>query len=312
MIKISIANMKGGVGKSTTAMMLADVLSLKHNLEVLVVDCDPQSNLSQMFLSYSGLKKASAAEKTICHWMQSKLNSGVNYTLSNTHRSRVSGLVEFKPSNSFRRQITKGQVGIWPSIPELRFAELAFDHKNFVSADVAQPGRILAEWIKAELVEQSRTYDVVIFDCPPGFSTLAQAAIRLSDAIISPVNVDPVSVWSLKQFWERGLDEFLDLAGQKQRFALLTMTSRSAGGKDEKLKFRQELREFAKNGVLSEEIPFSVQALRFGRRISLDSHKSFKEKYGKLHLNLERLGKEVESKILKREGDVYVEQGRGR
>ena len=50
-------------------------------------------------------------------------------------------------------------------------------------------------------------FDVAIFDCPPGFSTLAQSAFVNSDIILSPLNVDRVSLWSLRTFWEQGLDE---------------------------------------------------------------------------------------------------------
>lgn len=41
---ISVVNQKGGVGKTTTALNLASVLSLKKNKRVLIVDLDPQGN----------------------------------------------------------------------------------------------------------------------------------------------------------------------------------------------------------------------------------------------------------------------------
>lgn len=62
--KLAIANLKGGVGKSTTTLFLAETLAVFHNLSILVVDLDPQSNASFMLLSRDGLHQAENSGNT--------------------------------------------------------------------------------------------------------------------------------------------------------------------------------------------------------------------------------------------------------
>ena len=47
---VSVINMKGGVGKTTIAALLAEYASADLGLEVLAVDLDPQANLSQALM----------------------------------------------------------------------------------------------------------------------------------------------------------------------------------------------------------------------------------------------------------------------
>tara|TARA_R110002049_G_scaffold284934_1_gene465623 strand:+ start:98 stop:1039 length:942 start_codon:yes stop_codon:yes gene_type:complete len=295
---VAIANMKEGVGKSTSAMMLADVLSHVYEQKVLLVDCDPQANLSQMILSFSGLKNAKAAGQTITSWVvgtgtgpQVAQPAAARVECTQTITSNISGLDSLRLDNRKRKA---GQLSIWASTPELRFAELAFDHLYFEAGDNQSPRRSMSNMLKGALASVNQHYDVVIFDCPPGFSTLAQAAFMQSDLILSPLNVDRVSLWSLMSFWKQGLEEILTL-GSTPKHAFLTMVQSGRGAEREKIQVRSDLRDFAEKSVLKTEIPYSVQALRFVRRPTLTSFDTFNRKYGSIRQSVKEFGAEVHS-----------------
>lgn len=276
--------------------MLADVMTYHYKKNVLLVDCDPQANLSQMVMSYIGLKQAKSASKTITRWIEGFGSSALvgngaleEVTASATISANVSGL---KDPMLQIQATNRGQLAIWAATPDLRFAELAFDHLNYNGGDKEGPRRALTEQLSQALESMGSAYDFVIFDCPPGFSTLAQSAFTVSDFILSPLNVDRVSLWSLRTFWEQGLDEVLGLEATP-RHAFLTLVQGRRGADQEKLLVREELRRFTSNRVMSNEIPYSSQALRFVHRPHPDSMNTFNAKYSHIKSKVRAFGKEA-------------------
>lgn len=305
MIKIAIANMKGGVGKSTSAMMLADTLSLHHQKRVLIIDCDPQANCSQMVLSYQGLIDAKNARKTITAWVEGLAGQTVSRDLA--HPVQASQAICYNKSELtnfdggfLQGPASEGSLSIWPATPDLRFAELIFDSFHLDGGDVEAPRRALSQELLDAIQKGCEPGDIVIFDCPPGFSTLAQSAIKISDVVISPLNVDRVSLWSLKTFWNQGLIDTLEIPKTVIRRALFTMV-RNQGGNEERAKIRASVSEFTHGGRFDTEMPFTVQALKMVHRADLDSRRSFNEKYGRIKREVRALGNEV-AELVKTQG----------
>ena len=62
---IAVANLKGGVGKSTTALMLGEGLAYQYGLNVLIYDFDAQANLSELLLTSEGVQRERNMERGV-------------------------------------------------------------------------------------------------------------------------------------------------------------------------------------------------------------------------------------------------------
>ncbi len=70
---IAVMNTKGGVGKSTLVLALAETLSVYHGKNVLVVDSDSQASVSSMLMSVSNLHKLQQNALTIVDYLVARV-----------------------------------------------------------------------------------------------------------------------------------------------------------------------------------------------------------------------------------------------
>ncbi len=158
---ISIANQKGGVGKTTTAVNLAASLS-KEGKRVLLIDADPQANATTNL----GFQR-SDYEFNIYHVLIG--NKELNDIIVSTEFKKL----DLAPSNI-------GLVGI-----EREF----YDKKN--------KNRELILKKKIEKVRDS--YDYIIIDSPPALGPITINALGASDSVIVPIQCEYFALEGLAQ-----------------------------------------------------------------------------------------------------------------
>ena len=108
---VSVINMKGGVGKSTTTVSLAETLALHQRRRVLVIDLDPQTNASIMVAGPEKWNAMREAERTLDFYFES-------YIVQQRPKP-FKQLIELKVSD------LKGKpdVSLCASAPEFRIVE---------------------------------------------------------------------------------------------------------------------------------------------------------------------------------------------
>lgn len=184
--------MKGGVGKTTTVVSLAETLATDPKTSVLVVDIDTQANASYCFTGDTLLRDLIHNDKTVDHFFERKLADNLPCRMGDLIKENVSKL-------SHAGHLLK--ISLMASSPSLRSAERRIIHEltsRRYSMNSIE-GRS-EELLKKETDELKNKHNYIIFDCAPGISAFATAAIAISDLIIVPTIPDFLSYLGLSAF----------------------------------------------------------------------------------------------------------------
>lgn len=242
-VVVCVINLKGGVGKSTIAALLARRAYSRRRKNVLAIDIDPQANLSQAL-------------------MRARYTTFLN--------SRDPSIVEVfagyrpptpsRPSSSVLRPSDVAFKVIGDDERSLELIPSRFDFSDNLTQSIRPDTKVLAKFLAAEFQHK----DLIIIDCAPTESVLTHAAYHASGLVLVPVKPEyfatigfPLLRESLSDFSRRNRGHAIDVAG-----VVINNGFYDGGnnGGPEKLRALAEIRnEAAKNGwhVFNHEIPFS-------------------------------------------------------
>lgn len=176
---ISIINMKGGVGKTTLSIGLADLLS--EDKSILLIDADPQFNATQAMLDrYKSeefdeeseenfyTKEILPKSKTIYRLFQPQTSVSISYKIPGTEDLIVN---------------LKKNLDILCGDLNLVLVNKISDH-SFV--------RRIKDFI--DINELRTKYDFIIIDCPPTLTIYTDSALMASDYYLIPNRIDRYSI----------------------------------------------------------------------------------------------------------------------
>lgn len=185
-ISVCFFNNKGGVGKTTLIANLSAALKQYHNKKILLIDADPQCNLTQYLLgenAFLDLYQKENIENTIYSIIH-PLSLGKGY------QERL----PIKEIESFG-------VDLIPGDPRLGLKEdlLAQDWRD---ARAGGARGLRTTFLFRDLIQKTKGYDFIMFDMGPSLGAINRSILMIANYFVVPMSIDIFSQLAIKNISE--------------------------------------------------------------------------------------------------------------
>lgn len=256
---VAVMNLKGGVGKTTISAQVFGAWQAALGGRVLLIDLDPQYNLTQTFFDMS-IADASAAEdrSVISLFERSRLHSGNGHSPAEDWTS-----ISTEPFNVPERDqichdllVGDGPAGRLDLISgQFEISKYAFASKPEALAMIGANFRRMIDSFRSQ-------YDLIVFDTNPNATFLTRCALEAADRVVAPMHPDVYSLRGVRLL-SHVIDTMVADVVRPQLSVLFNAVSRSE---------QSDFEADARNGVYDDQAEFALSKALLTHAVPRSSH----------------------------------------
>lgn len=258
---IATINLKGGVGKTTTTAALGEIMAAEFGQRVLLIDLDPQTNLTTMMIGEQRWQELNENELTLAALFLEAVDPlGIPFDIEKAIQRDVSSIRAVR------------DLDLLASSLDLMEIQEGLSFQQYGDPESTRPIDVLRDAV-APVLDQ---YDYVLIDCPPNLGMLTRNGLRLADGYLIPTIPDILSTYGIPQLQSRVEDFAARLDHPIKEIGLVITKYRSASSVHRAV-IDQLQRDKRIANVLPSWIP---EANQIAGAADFVDHRTLRKKYG--------------------------------
>ncbi|MBS9373174.1 ParA family protein [Rhodococcus sp. B50] len=179
---IATINLKGGVGKTTTTAALGEFMAAEFGQRVLLIDLDPQTNLTTMMVGEERWQELNELGRTLATLFRKAIDPDAD---------------EFDIEKAVQRGVspvrTVRDLDLLASSLDLMDIQEGLTHQQYADPGSHRPVEVLLSAVRPI----ADRYDYILVDCPPNLGILTLNGLRLADGYLIPTIPDILSTYGI-------------------------------------------------------------------------------------------------------------------
>ncbi|MEM6900420.1 MAG: AAA family ATPase [Pseudomonadota bacterium] len=242
---VAVMNMKGGVGKTTITAQVAAAYQKSGSGRVLLVDLDPQYNLSQLFFPAGDADEAAARDASVISLFEkSKLHDPSRQSPADLWNKLSIEPFTAAARNAISHPLIKNEN----SRGRLDIVFGQFEISKYAFSTDGEGLATVREHFLRTLDFYRSQYDLIVLDTNPNATFLTRCALQAADRVLAPMHTDVYSLRGIKLL-NRVINDQTETSYRPYLSVLFNAVERR-----EQSNFEADTR----NGVFNDQVGFSL------------------------------------------------------